>query len=197
MGREIAAVALCELEKTERGQTSVESQLPGAWADADARYRPGQEVHGLVTRVAHFGMFVQVEPGVEGIVYAFELGPGAPAGFLPGQQVQLYVKDVDARKRRLELSPQPQLPPGLLREQEIPADVRRTPSAPVPGEPASGTQPCPTCLRPVQPTWKYCVYCAGALQRRCPACGTTQPDLAGARYCCECGTQLWPEGGRL
>lgn len=168
----------------------VESQPSDAWADADVRYQPGQEVHGVVTRVAHFGLFVQLEPGIEGIVYTFELGPGAPTGFLPGQQVQLYVKDVDARKRRLELSPQPQLPPGLVREQEVPAQVRRAVPVSAPGEPAPGAQLCPTCQRPVQVTWKYCVYCAGALQRRCPACGTVQPDLAGARYCCECATQL-------
>lgn len=178
-----------------------EQQPVNAWADVEARYRVGQGVRGVVTRVAHFGVFVQIEPGIEGILYTFELGPapGAMAGFAPGQEVQAYVKDVDARKRRLELSLENQPMPGLLSEREVPAEARRkTPpevrgSAPlplpeVPGE--RGEQNCPTCQRAVQYAWKYCVYCGGTLQRRCPACGTTQPDLPDARYCCECGKLL-------
>lgn len=178
-----------------------EQQSVNAWADAEARYRTGQEVRGVVTRAAQFGVFVRVEPGIEGILYTFELGPGpgAMAGFAPGQEVLLYVKDVDARKKRLELSLENQSVPGLLSEREVPAEARRKtppePPGPLQSSPSEalggwGKQNCPTCQRPVQHPWKYCVYCGGTLQRRCPACGTTQPDLPDARYCCECGTLL-------
>lgn len=177
---------------------SVENQSPAdAWVEAEVRYRAGQRVQGVVTRLAQFGIFFQLEPGVEGVLYTFELGPGALAGFVPGQQVGLYVKDVDARRRRLELSLEDQRTPGLFSQREVPAQVRRKTSLPGPELPplapetgGPGEQHCPACLRPVQPTWKYCVYCAGTLQRRCPACGSAQPDLAGARYCCECGQAL-------
>lgn len=164
--------------------------------NVEKRYQIGQQVHGAVTRVAQFGVFVQLEPGLEGILYTFEVGPGALTGLTPGQDVQLYVKDVDVRKRRLELSPEPEPLPGLVSEREVPAQVRRQvpgprlPPVPLETVGAPGTLSCPTCLQPVQFTWKYCVYCAGALQHRCPACGTAQPDLPGARYCCECGRSL-------
>lgn len=178
-----------------------EQQPVNAWADVEERYRAGQEIQGVVTRVAHFGVFVRIEPGIEGILYSFELGPnpGALAGFAPGQQVQVYVKDVDARKRRLELSLENQPMPGLLREREVPADARRkTPpevpesvQLPLPEAPGRrDEQNCPTCQRAVQFTWKYCVYCGGTLQRRCLDCGTAQPDLPDARYCRECGKLL-------
>lgn len=170
-----------------------------AWANAEARYQPGQEVRGIVTRVAQFGVFVQVEPGIEGIVYAFELGqgPSALVGFASGQEMQLYVKSIDAGKKRLELSLENQPMPGLLEEHELPPAVRRkTPPdevswpAPLlpPETPSRQSEPnCPTCQRGVQATWKYCVYCGGSLQRHCPSCGAAQPNLPAARYCYECG----------
>lgn len=178
----------------------MDKQRPAnAWANAEARYQPGQEVLGIVTRVAQFGVFVQVEPGIEGIVYAFELGqgPSALVGVAPGQEMQLYVKSINTSKKRLELSPEEQTMPGLVAEHELPPDARRKtlpdellwPKPQLPPEtPASHSEPrCPTCQRGVQTTWKYCVYCGGSLRRHCPACGAAQPDLPGARYCCECG----------
>lgn len=179
-----------------------DQQPINAWGHAEERYQAGQEVQGVVTRVAQFGVFVQVEPGIEGIIYAFELGtgPSALAGFAPGQAMQLYVKDIDASRKRLELSLGDDPLPGLLDERTLPPAIRRKPLPneqswplphPLPDTPASANQPgipgCPTCQRQVQSTWKFCVYCAGSLQRRCPACGSTLPDLPDARYCQECG----------
>jgi transcriptional accessory protein Tex/SPT6 len=176
----------------------LEKQPPDAWENAEARYQVGQRVQGVVARVAQFGIFLAVEPGIEGVLYAFELGTGALAGFEPGRKVQLFVKDVDVRRRRLELTLEEQPAPGLFSEREVPTEVRRRAATPtselvqVASEAAGGSSQahCPTCQRAVLLTWRYCVYCAGTLQRRCPACGTAQPDLAGARYCCECGRSL-------
>ena len=181
-----------------------DQQPVNAWANAETRYQAGQAVQGVVTRVAQFGVFVQVEPGIEGILYAFELGQGAGAmaAFAPGQVVQLYVKAIEARKKRLELSLENQPMPGLLAEHEMPPAARRktrtrSDALPQPVQllfPEIPARPnesgCPTCQRPVQASWKYCVYCGGTLQSRCPACGTIQPDLPEARYCCECGELL-------
>ncbi len=203
---------------------SVSDQQPAnPWAGAEERYQAGQEVRGVVTRVAQFGVFVQIEPGLEGIVYTFELGtgPGALTGFAPGQEMQLYVKNIDTSRKRLELSPANASTPGLLDKHALPPDLHRTalPGAlltpGLPGERvlppdlrsktlpgalltpglrsfSSGTDlaTCPTCQRQIQAAWKFCVYCGGSLLRRCPACGSTQPDLPDARYCYECGTPI-------
>ncbi len=176
-----------------------------AWAGVEERYRVGQEARGIVTRLAPFGVFVQLEPGIEGILYTFELGPGtgALARFAPGEEVRVYIKDIDPRKRRLELGLEAPSMPVPLAERELPPAARRET---LPDEwlnPASPAQPlfsqltsqrnerlCPSCQRPAQESWNYCVYCGETLQRRCPTCGTIQPDLPGARYCCECGRRL-------
>lgn len=176
------------------------------WASAETRYQAGQEVRGTVTRVAQFGIFIQLEPGIEGVLYAFELGqkPSAVAGFSPGQEIQLYVKSVDANRKRLELSLQNEPLPGLLEKQEIPPALRLNKRSapmeefswptpfplPAPLNNEAQEQNCPGCQRQIQIAWKYCVYCGGSLRRSCSSCGTLQPDLADAHYCCECGKQL-------
>jgi hypothetical protein len=178
-----------------------DQQPANVWAGAEERYQIGQEVRGMVTRVAQFGVFVQVEPELEGIIYAFELGvgPAALAGFVSGQEMQLYVKNIDANRKRLELSLNNDSTLGLLDEHMLPPDVRRkTPPGATPRPllelPVRGTSvdipTCPTCQRQTLANWKFCVYCGSSLQRHCPACGSTQPDLPDARYCYECGTVI-------
>ncbi|HEX7735165.1 MAG TPA: zinc ribbon domain-containing protein [Ktedonobacteraceae bacterium] len=185
----------------------MDEQRPGhVWEHAEERYQAGQEVRGVVTRVAQFGVFVQVEPGLEGIVYSFELGntPAALAGFTPGQEMQLFVKSIDPSRKRLELSLTTNPMPLPLEERVLPPAARRSmpvdkqpgsiPSFPLPdalgGARAMASPACPTCQRQIQSPWKFCVYCGGALHRRCPACGTIQPDLPDARFCCECGVPI-------
>lgn len=179
------------------------------WHNVETRYQAGQQVQGSVTRITHFGIFVQIEPGLEGIIYTFELGPGpaSVANFVPGQVMQLYVKSIDAGRKRMELSLEPQHMPSPLEAQALLTDLRRNPPTSkqlswppqlpdmLPQLPSTSPQAlftpgehnCPTCQCSIQATWKYCVYCGDALRRRCPACGNEQPNLPQARYCCKCG----------
>jgi Double zinc ribbon/Clp amino terminal domain, pathogenicity island component len=57
-------------------------------------------------------------------------------------------------------------------------------------ESTNQAHPCPSCQSEVQPKWKHCVYCGASLARVCPNCGTLQPEVAGARFCFECGSAL-------
>ncbi|HEY0756334.1 MAG TPA: S1 RNA-binding domain-containing protein [Ktedonobacteraceae bacterium] len=181
-----------------------EPQQPAnVWEHADERYQAGQKVQGVVTRVAQFGIFVQVESGLEGIIYAFELGsgPAALTTFTPGQEIQLFVKNIDISRKRLELSLDNALMPELLDERALPLPLHRQlsvgeqsrsiPPQLLPNIPAitreSALPACPGCLRQVQTNWKFCVYCGAALQCRCPACGNIQPALPDARFCFACG----------
>src|SRR5713226_3299587 len=93
------------------------------WSNVEDRYQPGQQITGKVTRLTHFGLFVEVEPGLEGIVYTFELGqrPSALASFAPDQQLQLYVKSIDVARKRLELSPHQEQ--GLLTTHNLPLET--------------------------------------------------------------------------
>jgi small subunit ribosomal protein S1 len=78
------------------------------WSKAGETYQPGQLRTGRVTRVAEFGPFVELEPGVEGLVPLSESGVPREGdvrkAFRAGDGVQVVVLDVDAAARRIRLS---------------------------------------------------------------------------------------------
>jgi small subunit ribosomal protein S1 len=65
-------------------------------------------VPGKVTRVVEFGAFVELEPGLEGLVHISELAPhrvkSAGDVVKPGQEIQVRVLEIDKDSRRISLS---------------------------------------------------------------------------------------------
>ena len=79
------------------------------WLRVDENFHEGDKLRGVVTRLAHFGAFVEVAPGIEGLVHISEMSYKKrvmkPEDVVtPGQAVSVMVKQVDADKRRLSLS---------------------------------------------------------------------------------------------
>src|SRR6185312_11479859 len=79
------------------------------WNAATAKLADGARVKGTITRLQPFGAFVEIAPGVEGLVHISELGAGRrinhPKEVVSvGQQVEASVLSVDHDKRRLSLS---------------------------------------------------------------------------------------------
>jgi len=78
------------------------------WSQAGETYQPGQVRTGRVTRVAEFGAFVELEPGIEGLIPVSETGLGRDVDlrkvFPAGKDVDVVVLDVDATARRIRLS---------------------------------------------------------------------------------------------
>ncbi len=78
------------------------------WSSAGATYQAGQLRPGRVTRVAEFGAFVELEPGIEGLVPLSESGVARDGdvkkAFPVGKNVEVVVLDVDAAARRIRLS---------------------------------------------------------------------------------------------
>jgi small subunit ribosomal protein S1 len=78
------------------------------WDDAAATLRAGAVVKGPVTRVEAFGAFVEVAPGVEGLLHVGELAAGkhlrhAREAAKPGDTLEVTVLAVDREKRRVSL----------------------------------------------------------------------------------------------
>jgi small subunit ribosomal protein S1 len=78
------------------------------WQDAVASLRAGALVKGRVTRVETFGAFVELLPGVEGLLHVGELGAGkhlrhAREAAKPGDQLEVTILSVDEEKRRISL----------------------------------------------------------------------------------------------
>ncbi len=78
------------------------------WLKAARRFAPGTRTTGKVTRCADFGAFVEVAPGIEGLVHVSEISyrrVNKPEDFVkPGQSVSVMVKSVDPDARRMSLS---------------------------------------------------------------------------------------------
>ncbi|HXW04555.1 MAG TPA: S1 RNA-binding domain-containing protein [Vicinamibacterales bacterium] len=80
------------------------------WVTVPDRYHAGEIRRGRVTRVAPFGAFVELEPGIQGLIPSSETGLAHGADlkktFAAGSGVEVVVLEVDAAARRIRLSSQ-------------------------------------------------------------------------------------------
>ena len=87
---------------------SIKAATPDPWTGLESRIAPGARVHGTVARIAEFGAFITVEPGVDGLVHISEVSPQRVEKIRdvlsPGQSVEAVVLAVDPARRRLSLS---------------------------------------------------------------------------------------------
>jgi small subunit ribosomal protein S1 len=107
-GDDIAVKVLKVDAEKQKISLGLKQLIGDPWANAGETYRPGELRSGRVTRVADFGVFVELEPGVEGLVPASETGIGRDGdlkkAFPAGKEIQFVVVDVDAGARRIRLS---------------------------------------------------------------------------------------------
>ncbi|HEX9926355.1 MAG TPA: S1 RNA-binding domain-containing protein, partial [Anaerolineae bacterium] len=83
-------------------------QLIDPWHEVEKTYHPDQVVRGEVVNIRHFGVFVQLEPGLDAIVWPRDMPlrrDQRPAEILSiGDQVQGVITLIDLKKHKLELS---------------------------------------------------------------------------------------------
>lgn len=96
-------------EKGTRISLSIKAVTDDPWKDVAARLTVGDVVSGKVVRLAPFGAFVEVLPGVEGLVHLSELSyekrvMKAEEVVAPDDHVSVKIKEVDPEKRRISLS---------------------------------------------------------------------------------------------
>lgn len=95
--------------KKARIALSLKTLQADPWVEATRDLPIGGRVKGEITRLESFGAFVQLAPGVEGLVHISELGAGRrlmhPKEVVsPGQAVEVTILSIDPDKRRLSLS---------------------------------------------------------------------------------------------
>ncbi len=94
----------------ERGRVSLGMKqiMPDPWSNVGDRYPVGARVRGKVVSLADYGAFVELEPGIEGLVHISEMSwtkrVTHPSKVVePGQEVEVVVLDVDTGNRRISL----------------------------------------------------------------------------------------------
>lgn len=108
-GQQVTARVLTVDWEKDRVSLSLKSLEEDPWAAAARKYSAGQRITGTVARLAPFGAFVTLEPGVDGLVHISALGAGKrvahPKEVLqPGQEVEAEVLSVDGAARKISLS---------------------------------------------------------------------------------------------
>jgi len=81
---------------------------PQPWDSVPSNYTMGERVRGTVTRLMDFGAFVELEPGIEGLVHISEMSWGkrvrkASDVVKPGEMVEVVILGINAAEKRISL----------------------------------------------------------------------------------------------
>ncbi|GAB6063507.1 30S ribosomal protein S1 [Deferrisoma palaeochoriense] len=108
VGDEVEAVVLHIDKENERFSLGIKQLTPDPWAGITARYRVGSIVTGKVSNITDFGVFVELEPGVEGLVHVSEVSSEKVDDLKSllevGQEIQAEVLNIDQEERKISLS---------------------------------------------------------------------------------------------
>lgn len=92
----------------ERISLSIKDTLPGPWELIEGKVNPNDIVEGTIKRLVSFGAFIEVAPGVEGLVHISQIANrhiGTPGEVLKeGETVSAKVLDVNIPEKRISLS---------------------------------------------------------------------------------------------
>src|SRR6184192_1853269 len=107
-GDDVEAVVLGIDVDNERISLGIKQLTEDPWAAIPRTYPPGTRVKGAVTSVTDFGVFVELEEGIEGLIHVSQLSAervDKPSTlFKPGDAVEAEVTKVDPREKRIKLS---------------------------------------------------------------------------------------------
>jgi small subunit ribosomal protein S1 len=106
-GDEVEAVVLKVDKESEKFSLGVKQMLRNPWHDIPEKFPIGTKIQGKVTSIADFGVFVEVEEGIEGLVYASEVGKDVAdirEVVKEGDQVEALVVRVDPEEQKIALS---------------------------------------------------------------------------------------------
>ncbi|MFI9031999.1 30S ribosomal protein S1 [Staphylococcus pasteuri] len=99
---------------TERISLSIKDTLPTPFEQIKGQFHENDVIEGTVVRLANFGAFVEIAPGVQGLVHISEIDHkhiGTPGEVLePGQQVSVKILGIDEDNERVSLSIKATLP---------------------------------------------------------------------------------------
>ena len=108
VGQPLDILVLSVDRQTNKVSLGLKQLLPSPWQHAEERYPVGSRIKGKVVNLMPYGGFVEVEPGIEGLVHISELSWSKriahPSELLQvGQEIEAVVLAVDPKNQRLSL----------------------------------------------------------------------------------------------
>ncbi|TMA36610.1 MAG: 30S ribosomal protein S1 [Deltaproteobacteria bacterium] len=130
VGDEIKVKVLKFDSDNERVSLGLKQIQPDPWIDASMRYPIGKRISGRVVSLAEYGAFLELEPGIEGLIHVSEMSwtkrikhPSKVVSV--GDTVEAVVLDVDERDRKISLGMKQIEPnPWSVIEQKYPVGTR-------------------------------------------------------------------------
>ncbi len=107
IGDMVQAKVLVVDQENEKFTLGIKQLVPDPWLTVPSRYPVGMTIKGVITNITEFGLFLEVEEGIEGLVHISEISKNKKASkedFVEGQEVEAKVIHVSAEERRLGLS---------------------------------------------------------------------------------------------
>ena len=82
--------------------------MPNPWDELDKKYKIGSVIEGKIVKLVSFGAFIEVEPGVEGLVHISQISQehiSNPGDVLKtGDIVKVKIMDINTKEKRMSLS---------------------------------------------------------------------------------------------
>jgi len=108
VGDPVDVMVLDVNKATKRISLGMKQVEPDPWGTIDERYKPGMRVQGQVRNLTDFGAFVELEPGVDGLLHISDMSwtrnIGHPSDLLKkGQQIETLILNVDRDAKRISL----------------------------------------------------------------------------------------------
>ncbi len=123
-GEEIEAVILKIEPEEKRLSLGLRQLMPDPWKELPEKYPPGTIIKGKVTGITPFGVFVEIEPGIEGLIHVSELDHVRvenPAVVVKkGDEVEAVILQIDPAEQRISLSRKRLLEPPVPAEEKKP-----------------------------------------------------------------------------
>lgn len=110
VGQEVQVEVISTDWERERVSVSLKSLMADPWDTASQKYPAGSKHTGTIARVTDYGLFVTLEPGLDGLVHISELqgenrSMNLRVKFKAGSTMEVAVKDVNLDQRRISLRP--------------------------------------------------------------------------------------------
>ena len=108
VGDEVTVKVLKYNAETERVSLGLKQTQEDPWTHAEEAYPPGKKVKGKVMSITDYGAFVELEPGVEGLIHVSEMSwtkkVKHPSKLMEiGQELECQVLEVDSKSKRISL----------------------------------------------------------------------------------------------
>jgi len=107
-GQEIEAVVLNIDVESEKFSLGIKQLEKNPWEEVTAKYDVGSQITGRITNITDFGLFVEIEEGVEGLVHISELGSKkvkSPSEiYKVGDVISAMIKNIDQKTKKVRLS---------------------------------------------------------------------------------------------